>query len=220
MLEIFTANVAITYENLLLHEDLEETQFATILLLGEAVEQRSKETGQHVKRVGELSALLARHKGLAERDIEFIRCAAPLHDVGKIGIPDAVLNKPARLDTDEMAQMRCHSNLGFEILNRSDKPALKYAATIAHQHHERWDGNGYPLGLKGQNIHLAGRIVAIADVLDALVSPRIYKQPWGFDEALAYIRAGSGSQFDPELVEILLAHIPEIEEIYRLYPAQ
>ncbi len=218
LLEIFTANVAITYESLLLREEIEETQKSTIFILGEAVEKRSKETGAHVKRVGEISALLGQLSGMAERDVEFLRQAAPLHDVGKIGIPDKVLNKPGKLDPDEWALMQTHSRIGYELLSKSDKRVLHLGATIAHEHHESWDGGGYPRGLKGEEIHLAGRIVAIADVLDALVSPRCYKIAWKFSDAVDYIRQGAGRNFDPTLVQLFLANLPSIEEIYRMYP--
>ncbi len=218
LLEIFTANVAITYESLLLREEIEETQKSTIFILGEAVEKRSKETGAHVKRVGEIAALLGLLSGMQERDIEFIRQAAPLHDVGKIGIPDKVLNKPGKLEPDEWALMQTHSRIGYELLSKSDKRVLQLGATIAHEHHESWDGTGYPRGLKGEEIHLAGRIVAIADVLDALVSPRCYKIAWKFDDAVDYIRQGAGRNFDPTLVKLFLTNLPSIEEIYRKYP--
>lgn len=218
LLEIFTANVAITYESLLLREEIEETQKSTIFILGEAVEKRSKETGAHVKRVGEIAALLGQLSGMQERDIEFIRQAAPLHDVGKIGIPDNVLNKPGKLEPDEWALMQTHSRIGYELLSKSDKRVLQLGATIAHEHHESWDGSGYPRGLKGEEIHLAGRIVAIADVLDALVSPRCYKIAWKFSDAIDYIRQGAGRNFDPTLVKMFLANLPAIEEIYRKYP--
>ena len=218
LLEIFTANVAITYESLLLREEIEETQKSTIFILGEAVEKRSKETGAHVKRVGEIAALLGQLSGMQERDIEFIRQAAPLHDVGKIGIPDKVLNKPGKLEPDEWALMQTHSRIGYELLSKSDKRVLQLGATIAHEHHESWDGTGYPRGLKGEEIHLAGRIVAIADVLDALVSPRCYKIAWKFSDAVDYIRQGAGRNFDPTLVNLFLTNLPAVEEIYRKYP--
>ena len=218
LLEIFTANVAITYESLLLREEIEETQRSTIFILGEAVEKRSKETGAHVKRVGEVAALLAQLVGMQERDVEFIRQAAPLHDVGKIGIPDKVLNKPAKLDEDEWSIMQNHAQIGFELLSKSDKRVLQLGAIIAHEHHEAWDGSGYPRGLEGEAINIAGRIVAIADVLDALVSPRCYKIAWRFSDAIDYIRQGAGKQFDPTLTGLLLANLPAVEEIYRRYP--
>jgi len=218
LLEIFCANVAITYESLLLREEIQETQRSTVYIIGEAVERRSKETGAHVRRVGEISALLAEKSGLQAGEVEFLRQAAPLHDVGKIGIPDRVLNKPGKLDAEEWAIMQTHARMGFELLNKSEKRILKLGAIIAHEHHERWDGQGYPRGLAGEQIHIAGRIVALADVLDALVSHRCYKEPWNFDSALDYVREQAGKQFDPDLVRLLLTNVDAVQAIYERHP--
>ncbi|HEY4079105.1 MAG TPA: DUF3369 domain-containing protein [Burkholderiaceae bacterium] len=218
LLEIFCANVAITYESLLLREEIQETQRSTVYIIGEAVERRSKETGSHVRRVGELAALLAEKVGLPTADVEFMRQAAPLHDVGKIAIPDRVLNKPGKLDAEEWAIMQTHARVGYELLNKSDKRILKLGAIIAHEHHERWDGGGYPRGLAGEQIHVAGRIVALADVLDALVSGRCYKVPWQFDSALDYVKEQSGLQFDPSLVALLLNNLDAVRGIYERHP--
>lgn len=218
LLEIFCANVAITYESLLLREEIQETQRSTVYIIGEAVERRSKETGAHVRRVGEIAALLAECAGMKPADVEFVRQAAPLHDVGKIGIPDRVLNKPAKLDDEEWEIMKTHSRIGFELLSKSDKRILQLGAIIAHEHHERWDGAGYPRGLVGEQIHIAGRIVALADVLDALVSVRCYKEAWAFEAALDYVKENAGTQFDPNLVRLLFAHLDEVRGIYARYP--
>lgn len=218
LLEIFTANVAITYESLLLRDDLEETQRSTIYILGEAVEKRSKETGAHVKRVGEIAALLGNALALSEREVVDLRQAAPLHDVGKIGIPDAVLNKPGKLDAEEWEVMQQHAQLGYELLNSSDKRVLQLAAVIAHEHHERWDGTGYPRQLAGQQIHIAGRIAALADVVDALVSSRCYKAAWTLEQALEYVASERGGHFDPHLVDLLLQRLELLQDIYRRYP--
>lgn len=218
LLEIFCANVAITYESLLLREEIQDTQRSTVYILGEAVEKRSKETGAHVRRVAELSALLGESVGMKGADVEFLRQAAPLHDVGKIGIPDRVLNKPGKLDEEEWEVMKTHARIGYELLNKSDKRILQLGATIAHEHHERWDGLGYPRGLAGEQIHIVGRIVALADVLDALVSERCYKKPWNFDEALDLIRSEAGTRFDPNLVRRLLERLDDVRAIYERYP--
>ncbi|WIT12451.1 DUF3369 domain-containing protein [Paucibacter sediminis] len=218
LLEIFCANVAITYESLLLREEIQDTQRSTVYIIGEAVEKRSKETGAHVRRVGELSALLAEAVGMTAGDVEFMRQASPLHDVGKIGIPDRVLNKPGKLDAEEWEVMQTHARIGFELLSKSDKRILQLGATIAYEHHERWDGLGYPRGLAGEQINVAGRIVALADVLDALVSKRCYKEAWNFDEALAYVREQAGKQFDPKLVQMLLDRLDLVRSIYERYP--
>jgi response regulator RpfG family c-di-GMP phosphodiesterase len=218
LLEIFTANVAITYETLLLRDDLEETQRSTIYILGEAVERRSKETGAHVKRVGEITALLGAALQLPARDVADLRQAAPLHDVGKIGIPDAILNKPGKLTAEEWEVMQTHARLGYELLNTSDKRVLQLAAVIAHEHHERWDGKGYPQQLAGSQIHIAGRISALADVVDALVSNRCYKAAWTLEQALEYVGSERGGHFDPQLVDLLFASLQPLQEIYRRYP--
>ncbi|WP_269630239.1 DUF3369 domain-containing protein [Pelomonas sp. BJYL3] len=218
LLEIFCANVAITYESLLLREEIADTQRSTVYIIGEAVEKRSKETGAHVRRVGELAALLAELVGMKAGDVEFMRQAAPLHDVGKIGIPDRVLNKPGKLDEEEWEVMQTHARIGYELLSKSDKRILQLGAIIAHEHHERWDGQGYPRGLAGEQIHVAGRIVALVDVFDALVSDRCYKKAWSFDETLAYVKAQAGTQFDPTLVELMLSHLDAVQEIYQRLP--
>jgi len=218
LLEIFCANVAITYEALLLREEIQDTQRSTVYIIGEAVERRSKETGSHVRRVGELAALMAEKTGMRVEDVEFMRQAAPLHDVGKIGIPDRVLNKPGKLDDEEWEVMKTHARVGFELLSKSDKRILQLGAIIAHEHHERWDGGGYPRGLAGEQIHVAGRIVALADVLDALVSHRCYKDAWNFDSALDYLREQSGKQFDPMLVQTLLDNLDGVRSIYARFP--
>lgn len=218
LLQVLSANVAITYESLLLREEVEETQRSTIFLLGEAVERRSKETGAHVRRVGEISAVLAAALGLSERDVEDIKQAAPLHDVGKVAIPDRVLNKPAKLDAEEWEIMQTHARQGYEILGKSDKRVLQLSAIIALQHHEKWDGSGYPQALSGVDIHIAGRIVGMADVFDALVSNRCYKSKWTLDEAFAHVAEQSGKHFDPTLAKLLLLQRPQIDEIYLHYP--
>ena len=218
LLEIFCANVAITYESLLLREEIQDTQRSTVYIIGEAVERRSKETGAHVRRVGELAALLAECVGMKPGEIEFMRQAAPLHDVGKIGIPDRVLNKPGKLDDEEWEVMKTHARIGFELLSKSDKRILQLGAIIAHEHHERWDGQGYPRGLAGEQIHIAGRIVALADVFDALLSRRCYKQPWNFQDTLAYAREQAGLQFDPTLVQHLLDQVERVQDIYQRLP--
>ena len=218
LLQLFSANVVSTYETLLLREEVEETQRSTIFLLGEAMERRSKETGAHVRRVSEIAALLGRACGLPQRDIDDLRQAAPLHDVGKVGIPDRVLNKPAKLDAEEWEIMKTHAQLGYEILSKSSKRVLKLAAQVALQHHERWDGGGYPAGLAGDAIHIAGRIVALADVFDALLSRRCYKDKWLPDDAFAHVASERGKHFDPVLVDALVSHRAQLEIIYRDFP--
>lgn len=213
LIELFNRNVAIAFENIHLHADLDETQQEIIYLLGEAVENRSHETGNHVKRVAEISKILAEALNVPPEEAEVIKSASPLHDLGKIGIPDAVLNKPGKHDSEEAAIMRTHAEIGYKMLSHSKRRVLQAAAIIAHQHHERWDGQGYPLAKKGEDIHLYGRITAVADVFDALMSKRCYKAPWNMDDAIRHMQAESGKQFDPKIVNALLANIDRIEAV-------
>ena len=218
LLEIYSANVAIGYENLLMQEDIQDTQKELVYILGEAVEERSKETGAHVKRVAHICHLLALKAGLSHEEAELLKLASPLHDVGKVGIPDAILNKPGRHDQDEWRVMQTHALLGQEMLKKSERRILKMGSIIAGQHHERWDGNGYPLGLKGEEIHIAGRICALADVFDALGSKRCYKHPWPIDEIMELIRKERGKHFDPNLVDLFFENIEEFAAIRAMYP--
>jgi response regulator RpfG family c-di-GMP phosphodiesterase len=218
LLEVFCANVAISYERLLLREEVQETQRATLLLLTEAVERRSQEGGAHVRRIAELSALLGEAWGMPPEELDTLKLAAPLHDVGKVGIPDAILSKPGKLDAEEWAQMQTHARVGYELLSRSDRQILKMGAQIAHEHHERWDGQGYPQQLSGEAISLPARIVGLADVLDSLLSDRVYKQRWDFDTAIDYIESQSGMHFDPRLVRLLVNRLDAVREIYARYP--
>ena len=218
LLEIYATNVAITYENLLMRDEIIETQRELVYMLGEAVEKRSKETGAHVKRVAQISRLLAVACGLPEQEAELIKMAAPLHDVGKIAIPDSILNKPGKHDAAEWSTMQTHAQIGADILSKSDRRILQLAAIIASQHHERWDGAGYPRGLKGEQIHIAGRITALADVFDALGSKRCYKEPWADKDIIDLINKESGHQFDPKLVELLMQNIDAMLDIRRQFP--
>ena len=167
------------------------------------------------QRVAEISYILAKHYGLSEEEAERIRLAAPMHDLGKIGIPDSVLNKPGKLSEVEYGVMKSHSIIGEEMLKTSKRELLQFASAIAGSHHERWDGTGYPRGLKGEMIPLAGRICAVADVLDALSSPRCYKEPWPEERIREEFRVQRGTQFQPELVDILLAHWDDFYGPYR-----
>lgn len=218
LLEIFSTSVAIAYENLLLRDEIEDTQRELVYLLGEAVEKRSKETGAHVKRVAKISELLARKIGLPDATVELIKHASPLHDIGKIAVPDSILNKPGKHSDDEWQVMKTHAEIGYEILSQSDKRILKMGAIIAHQHHEKWDGTGYPQALKGEEIDICGRIVALADVYDALGSSRCYKAPWDHEDIAAFLKEQSGKHFDPKLVDILLDDLDEFKVFRSRYP--
>lgn len=204
-----------TVESAMLNMELEATQREIIHILGEVSEYRSQETGDHIQRVAEISFMLAKFLGLPEDEVEQIRLASPMHDLGKVGIPDAILNKPGRFTDDEYAIMKTHSEIGYTMLRNSKRKLLRFAAEIARSHHERWDGEGYPAGIKGEEIPLAGRICSVADVLDALSSPRCYKQPWPEEKVREEFLKQRGAQFQPELVDVLMAHWDEVYSLYR-----
>ena len=204
-----------TVESAMLNMELEATQREIIHILGEVSEYRSQETGDHIQRVAEISCMLAKFLELPENEVERIRLATPMHDLGKVGIPDAILNKPGRFTDDEYTIMKTHSEIGYNMLHNSKRKLLRFAAEIARSHHERWDGRGYPKGLAGEEIPLAGRICSIADVLDALSSPRCYKQPWPEEKVKDEFLKQRGGQFQPELVDVLMEHWDEIYSHYR-----
>ena len=218
LLEIYTQSVAITFENINLQDDLRETQKELVYLLADAVEARSKETGAHVKRVALGSEMLARLYGLPESQVMLIKTASPLHDIGKVAIPDAILHKPGKLDTQEWSLMQRHAQFGLDILQRSQRPLMKLGAEIAVTHHEWWDGTGYPNKLAGDAIPTSGRITALIDVFDALGSRRSYKEPWSDDQVLEMILAQRGKQFEPALVDLLIAHIAEFRALRAQFP--
>jgi response regulator RpfG family c-di-GMP phosphodiesterase len=218
LIELFLQNVSIAYENNLLHEEVNATQRDIVYMLGEAIETRSRETGQHVRRVAEFCFLIARGLGLPEREAQVLKIAAPLHDFGKIGIPDAILHKPGRLDPSEWEVMRQHAEIGREMLGRSSREILQAAAQLAGNHHEKWDGTGYPQGLRGEQIPLYGRIGAVADVFDALGSRRSYKEPWPLEKILDYLREQRGLHFDPLIVDWVLEHVAEMVAVVRGFP--
>lgn len=218
LIDLFTKNVSIAYENVHLHADLETTQREIVYLLGEAVETRSKETGNHVKRVAEISRLLALETGLDEEEADLVLFASPLHDLGKIGIPDAILNKPGRHTDEEFDIMKTHAKIGHDMLQGSNRNVLQAGATIALEHHERWDGSGYPFGKEGEDIHVYGRITALADVFDALGSDRCYKKAWPLEKILDLIKEEKGKHFDPHLVDLFFKNINKVMDIISRHP--
>jgi two-component system response regulator RpfG len=195
--------------------DLRLREMDTLLRLAAAADRRDASNGTHLKKMARYSALIARSIGLSDDQVEAIELAAPMHDIGKIGIPDAILQKSAALDPEEMAIMQTHARIGYEILRDSPSRFLQAAATIAQHHHERFDGSGYPAGLKGRDIPLKARIVALADVFDALTSERLYKPAWEWERAVEYIVDQKGKHFDPELVDVFVLHIAEAKAIYQ-----
>ena len=217
LLELFFTNVSLAFDNLFLNKGIEETQKEIILHIAEAMECRSAETGSHVRRVAEFAQLLALKYGLGAEEAEIVKLASTVHDLGKIGIPDFVLNKPGPLTPEEFNIIKCHVERGHNMLRRSTSPIIRAAARIILLHHERWDGKGYPQGLAGEEIHVHGRIVAVADVFDALSSKRIYHQAWSWDEIFRYFLTQSERHFDPCLVDILLANRDEFMAICNRY---
>jgi response regulator RpfG family c-di-GMP phosphodiesterase len=209
LVEVFCTNVSIGFENLHLNQELFDSQLEMIFLLAGAAESRSRETAAHVRRVGELAGFLARHYGLDETMSDFLHHAAPLHDIGKIAIPDSILNKPGKHTSEESEVMRTHAEIGHQMLDRSPREVLRLAAEIALSHHENWDGSGYPRGLSGEDIPISGRITMLADVFDALGSDRCYKDAWEWERIREFIIAERGKKFDPKLVDLLLDHWEE-----------
>lgn len=201
----------------MLNREIIETQKEVIFTMGSIGETRSKETGLHVKRVAEYSRLFALLTGLDEYEADLIAMASPMHDIGKVGIPDAILNKKGKLTEEEFEVMKTHVTIGYEMLKHSDRPLMRTAAIIAHQHHEKWDGTGYPAGSAGNNIHIYGRITALADVFDALGSDRCYKKSWEDDRIFALLKEQSGKHFDPDLVQMFFDNLEMFFEIRKQY---
>jgi response regulator RpfG family c-di-GMP phosphodiesterase len=193
-------------------QELRDTQLEILLRLGRAAEWRDKETGDHIHRIGVLTEQLALEIGMSVAEAELLRHASTAHDLGKIGIPDAILLKPGRLTDEERDGMERHTIMGASLLSGSSSPLLQRAEEIAGCHHEKWDGSGYPNGLAGEDIPLAGRMCALCDVFDALVSRRVYKPGWAKEDAIAELRACAGAHFDPDLVA------PFIRVAERMYP--
>ena len=206
--EIIEQKVAeATKELKALNNEIEATQREIVFTMGAIAEERSQETGDHIKRVAEYSLILARLYGLSLEESLLIKNASPMHDIGKVGIPDAILNKPGRFTPEEFAIMKTHAEIGYKMLKHSNRSILKAAAILAYEHHERWDGNGYPRGLKGEEIHIYGRITAIADVFDALGSDRVYKKAWPLKKILKLFEEERGKQFDPVLTDLFLNNL-------------
>lgn len=196
-----------------LQKEIEETQKEVVFTMGAIGESRSKETGNHVKRVAEYTYILAKYSGLPEKECEMLKQASPMHDIGKVAIPDAVLNKPGRFDEEERKIMDTHAQLGYDMLQASNRPLLKMAATVAYEHHEKWNGTGYPNQLAGEDIHIYGRITALADVFDALGSARVYKPAWDDERIFKMFKEERGEHFDPNLIDIFFENLDEFLHI-------
>lgn len=219
LLELFFTNVSLAFDNLFLNKGIEDTQKEIIFHIAETVECRSAETGSHVRRVAEYAKLLALKYGLGEEEAEMLKLASTPHDLGKIGIPDAILNKPGPLTQEEYTTIKTHVYRGHDLLMTSSSPIIRAAARIVLLHHERWDGLGYPQGLKGEEIHIHGRIIGVADVFDALSNKRIYHEAWTWEEVFSHFREQRGKHFDPQLVDILLENQEEFKAIWSRYNA-
>jgi putative two-component system response regulator len=200
-----------------LNKEIELTQREMIISLSSILDAKDDDTGKHVVRVAEYSKLLAELYGLDYKTIEYIYKAAPLHDAGKVAVPDYILNKPSALNDEEFEIMKTHAIKGYEIFKHSTRPVLKMAAIISKEHHEKWNGSGYPEGLKGEEINIAGRIVALADIFDALTHKRVYKEAWSFEKAKEFIKENSSIMFEPKLVELFLENFDKFAEIHKSF---
>ncbi|ACJ28191.1 Response regulator receiver:Metal-dependent phosphohydrolase, HD subdomain protein [Shewanella piezotolerans WP3] len=197
--------------------ELAATQLKVIQKLGRAAEYKDNETGMHVIRMSHYTHILAKAAGMCEADADMLMAASPMHDIGKIGISDAILRKPGKLTDDEFKEMKKHAEIGAEIIGENESELLKMAKIVAISHHEKWNGTGYPYGLKGEDIPRIGRIVAIADVFDALTCERPYKRAWSVEEAIAHLQQQAGEHFDPQLVPLFLEHMDEITKIMQSF---
>lgn len=216
LLKLIAGQLAAMLENDQLLEQLKRSNLEAIYILAQAAEYRDQEdTAMHLKRIGDYVTILAKTLGLPDPDVENLRFASPLHDIGKIAIPDAILRKPGRFTPEEYDEMKKHTIFGYEILKDAESPMLQLARDIALTHHERYDGTGYPKKIKGKDIPLASRIVSLADVFDALSTERIYKPPWPLEKVVEYVESQSGKHFDPEIVEAFKIALPKIEPFMR-----
>ncbi|MGY5450097.1 DUF3369 domain-containing protein [Agarivorans sp. MS3-6] len=216
-INLLSENIIAALENIRLNEVITENQKEVLYRLGEIVETRSKESGMHVRRVSLFTALLAEQRGLPPLMVEKLKLASPLHDVGKVAIPDSILHKPGKLDEAEWEIMMTHAEIGERMLSGSNIEVMQLASEIAGSHHEKWDGSGYPKGLQGEQIPLCGRLTALADVFDALGSIRCYKNAWNDQEIIEYLKQQRGLQFDPQLVDSLIDNFEQFLAIREKY---
>lgn len=213
--EILQKQIEINQKNM----EIIETQQEMVMKLGEVVEFKSKETANHTNRVAEMAIVIGKELGLTKEECTLLRFSAPMHDIGKIGVEDRLLNKPSKLTAEEYTLIKHHSMIGYDLFKNSKRELLNTCAIVALQHHERWDGSGYPQGLSGENIDLFGRIVALVDVFDALTHARVYKSAWSIEEAKEYIINEKGKHFDPKVVEAFLQTLPKIVNVMQEFPS-
>ena len=218
LLEVHIRNLDAAFKHLLLAQRMDDAQLDVSAALASVIENRGNHKMGHIRRVAEITRILALDYGLDVRQAEMMKQAAPLHDIGEGMLPEAILRKNGRLTADEWDQIKTHPNLGYELLRKFDSPVIQLGATIALQHHEKFDGSGYPVGLEGGAIHIAGRIVAIADVFDSLTSRQPYRDAWTDKKVQAYILDQSGRHFDPDLTGLMLSRFDDFLNIKRRFP--
>ncbi len=214
-LKLYNKTNMLQYEIEQAVKTVKERELESLLLLARASEYKDKDTANHILRVGKYSAIIMENLGGSHEDIELMLYSAPLHDVGKIGISDSILNKSSKLTEEEYNIMKTHATKGYEILSGTKSKYLEAGAIIALSHHEKYDGSGYPNGLKGDSIHLYGRIVAVADVFDALISERVYKNSWTLEHAVEYLKSQAGIHFDPVIIEKFLEKIDDAAAVFK-----
>lgn len=213
IISVFIDNLYLTFISSSYFINMNNSYKEIIYKLSDVIEARSGETGAHVRSVAEISYIIGKTYGMEEKRLDILKLASPLHDIGKIGISDAILNKPDKLTEEEFEIMKEHTVIGYNILKDSKWEVFEIASKIALQHHEKWNGEGYPFGLKGEDILLEARIISIADVFDALTQDRVYRKAWSFDKAVNYLNSLKGIAFDPELIDIFNAKLDEIKKI-------
>jgi len=217
LVQSMASQAAVAITNARLTNELKQAHLDTIYRLSIAAEYKDQDTASHIKRMSLYSKILAKNVGMKPYEVELVLYASPMHDVGKLGVPDAILLKPGPLDNEEWKIMQNHTVYGAKILEGSESEILEYSRVIALSHHEKWNGSGYPNKLKGEDIPLAGRIVALADVFDALTSKRPYKKAWPLDQAKDEIIKDAGTHFDPNLADVFVSCFDEITDVYEEY---
>ena len=213
LIDIFFRHSSIALKNLYLHQEMFTTQKSLVEMLGDVIETRYHDAPRHVKRVAETSYLLAIKSGMSEEEARIFRLVSPMHDIGKIGISDAILMKKGKLTDEEFTIMKEHTTIGYDILKSLSGNSLHVAALVAYEHHEKWDGTGYPQGLKGNEISIYGRITSIADIFDALANKRCYKDAWSLEQITGYFQDNNGTTFDPSLLKIFFDNIDDVLQI-------